>query len=163
MMFMIPFGLSVAISARVGNSIGKKKPAEARFRGFIGVGVSCCIMACTALLMLVFPESIVSIYTDDIAVAELAVQLLFLAAIFQLSDGLQVSGFGALRGIKDTKVPMYVNLVAYWILGIPVAYTIGIILGYGAPGLWIGLIAGLTVAGILHNIRFYKRTGSMGA
>lgn len=163
MMFMIPFGLSVAISARVGNSIGKKRPAEARFRGFIGVAVSCCIMACTALIMFLFPESIVSIYTDDTAVTELAVQLLFMAAIFQLSDGLQVSGFGALRGIKDTKVPMYVNLVAYWILGIPIAYTMGFIYDFGAPGLWMGLIAGLTVAGILHNLRFYKRTGSMGA
>jgi len=163
MMFMIPFGLSVAISARVGNSIGKKRPGEARFRGFIGVGVSCCIMACTALLMFLFPEAIISIYTDDTSVTELAVQLLFMAAIFQLSDGLQVSGFGALRGIKDTKVPMYVNLVAYWILGIPIAYTMGFIYDFGAPGLWMGLIAGLTVAGILHNLRFYKRTGSMGA
>lgn len=163
MMFMIPFGLSVAISARVGNSIGKKKPDEARFRGFIGVAVSCCIMACTALIMFLFPDKIVSIYTDDTTVAELAVQLLFMATIFQLSDGLQVSGFGALRGIKDTKVPMYVNLFAYWVLGIPFAYTMGFILNLGAPGLWMGLIAGLTVAGILHNFRFYKQTGSMGA
>jgi len=163
LMFMIPFGLSVAISARVGNSVGKKRPGEARFRGFIGVGVSCCIMAFTALIMFLFPEQIISIYTDDTAVTEIAVQLLFMAAIFQLSDGLQVSGFGALRGIKDTKVPMYVNLVAYWIIGIPIAYVMGFILDFGAPGLWMGLIAGLTVAGILHNLRFYKRTGSMGA
>lgn len=163
MMFMIPFGLSVAISARVGNSIGKKKPRQARFRGFVGVGVASCIMVCTATFIFLFPELIVSIYTDDVAVTEIAVQLLFMAAVFQLSDGLQVSGFGALRGLKDTKIPMLVNLFAYWVLGIPIAYYMGFIAGYGAPGLWIGLIAGLTVAGILHNIRFYKRTGSMGA
>lgn len=163
MMFMIPFGLSVAISARVGNSVGRKKPDEARFRGYVGVMVSCCIMTCTALFILIFPNAIVSIYTDDPAVTEIAVQLLFMAAIFQLSDGLQVSGFGALRGLKDTKIPMYVNLVAYWLLGIPIAYYLGFIAGFGAPGLWGGLIAGLTVAGILHNLRFYMRTKEMGA
>lgn len=161
MAFMIPFGLSVAISARVGQSIGRKRPKEARFRGYIGVVVSCCIMACTALAMFLFPEAITSIYTNDPAVTEVAVQLLFMAAIFQLSDGLQVSGFGALRGLKDTKVPMYVNLVAYWLVGIPVAYYLGFIADYGAQGLWVGLIAGLTIAGILHNIRFYKRTRKM--
>ncbi len=163
MMFMIPFGLSVAISARVGNSIGRKRPDEARFRGYVGVAVSCAIMACTALLMFLFPNAIASIYTDDAPVIEMAVQLIFMAAIFQLSDGLQVSGFGALRGLKDTKIPMYVNLVAYWLIGIPFAYYMGFIAGYGAPGLWMGLIAGLTIAGILHNIRFYRRTGVLGA
>ena len=163
MMFMIPFGLSVAISARVGNSIGKKRPDEARFRGYVGVVVSCIIMACTAALMFLFPRTIASIYTDDTDVIEMAVQLIFMAAIFQLSDGLQVSGFGALRGLKDTKIPMYVNLVAYWIIGIPFAYYMGFIAGFGAPGLWMGLIAGLTIAGILHNIRFYRKTGAMGA
>jgi multidrug resistance protein, MATE family len=163
MMFMIPFGLSVAISARVGNSVGRKRPAEARFRGYVGVGVSCCIMTVTALIIFLFPEQIAGIYTDDIPVTEVAVQLLFMAAVFQISDGLQVSGFGALRGLKDTKVPMYVNLVAYWVLGIPIAYYMGFIADYGAPGLWMGLITGLTVAGILHNIRFYRKTGKMGA
>ena len=163
MAFMIPFGLSVAISARVGQSIGRKRVTEARFRGYVGVGVACCIMALTALTMYLFPEAITAIYTDDKAVTEVAVQLLLMAAIFQLSDGLQVSGFGALRGLKDTKIPMYVNLVAYWLVGIPVSYYLGFVADYGAPGLWAGLIAGLTVAGILHNIGFYRKTKAMGA
>lgn len=161
MLFMIPFGLSVAISARVGNSIGRKRPDEARFRGFVGVGVCCCVMAVTATTIFLFPREIASIYTDEVAVIDLAVQLLFMAAIFQLSDGLQVAGFGALRGLKDTTVPMYVNLIAYWVFGIPVAWYLGFQMGYGAPGLWIGLIAGLTVAGVLHNVRFYKKTGEL--
>ncbi|TVQ65543.1 MAG: MATE family efflux transporter [Balneolaceae bacterium] len=158
MMFMIPFGLSVAISARVGNAAGRNKPAEARFRGFVGVGVASLIMLFTATVILLFPYQIVSIYTSDSDVTAVAVQLLFMAAVFQLSDGLQVSGFGALRGLKDTTVPMIVNLIAYWLIGIPVAYYLGFGLGFGAPGLWGGLIAGLTVAGILHNLRFYKKT-----
>lgn len=163
MMFMIPFGLSVAITARVGNSIGRQRLDEARFRGFIGIAICCIIMVCTALIIFLFPETIASIYTDDAAVKSVAVELLFMAAIFQLSDGLQVSGFGALRGLKDTKVPMFVNLFAYWIVGISVAYYLGFVSGYGASGLWIGLITGLTVAGILHNLRFHFQTKAIGA
>lgn len=161
MLFMIPFGLSVAISARVGNSIGRKRPDEARFRGLVGVGMCCCVMAVTATIIFLFPRQIASIYTDDVAVIDMAVQLLFMAAIFQLSDGLQVAGFGALRGLKDTTVPMIVNLIAYWIFGIPVAWYLGFQMGYGAPGLWMGLIAGLTVAGALHNARFINKTGKL--
>lgn len=163
MTFMIPFGLSIAITARVGQSIGRKKPAEVRFRGYVGVAVSTLIMAGTALFMFLFPELITSIYTSDAEVTNIAIQLLYMAAIFQISDGLQVSGYGALRGLKDTKIPMFVNMFAYWIIGLPVAYYLGFIAGYGAPGLWIGLIFGLTVAGILHNIRFYRRTKALGA
>lgn len=163
MMFMIPFGLSVAITARVGNSVGRKRPDEARFRGYVGVGVCCCIMVFTAIFIFLFPDAITSIYTNDAEVKAVAVELLFFAAVFQLSDGLQVAGFGALRGLKDTKMPMFVNLFAYWVIGISVAYYLGFISDYGAPGLWIGLITGLTVAGILHNLRFYFRTKSMGA
>ena len=163
MAFMIPFGLSVAISSRVGLSVGRNRPDEARFRGFVGVGVASFIMLCTAALMYLFPESIVGIYTDDSQVTDIAVQLLIMAAIFQISDGLQVSGFGALRGLKDTKIPMYVNLFAYWVIGIPTAYYLGFHTTLGAPGLWVGLIAGLTVAGILHNLRFFIKTGKMGA
>lgn len=156
--FMIPLGLSIAISARVGNSMGRNKPQEARFRGYIGVGISTLFMICTATILFLFPQAITSIYTSDTEVTAIAVQLLYMAAIFQISDGLQVSGYGALRGLKDTKVPMVVNLIAYWVIGIPTAYLLGFTYNYGAPGFWIGLIAGLTVAGILHNVRFFVKT-----
>jgi len=159
--FMIPLGLSIAISARVGNSIGRSRPYEARFRGFVGVGISTLFMFGTATILLLFPETITAIYTSDADVTSIAVQLLYMAAIFQISDGLQVSGYGALRGLKDTKIPMYVNLVAYWIVGIPTAYLLGFTYNFGAPGFWVGLIAGLTVAGILHNARFYIKTGKL--
>lgn len=159
--FMIPLGLSIAISTRVGNSIGRGKPGEARFRGYVGVGISTLFMLGTATILFLFPEAIASIYTTDADVTSIAVQLLYMAAIFQISDGLQVSGYGALRGLKDTKIPMYVNLIAYWVIGIPTAYLLGFTFGYGAPGLWVGLIAGLTVAGILHNVRFFIKTDAL--
>jgi MATE family multidrug resistance protein len=115
-------------------------------------------MALTALLMSLFPGFLTGLYTDDANLQELAIHLIYMAAIFQLSDGLQVSGLGALRGLKDTRIPMYVNLIAYWIIGLPLGYLLGIGMDMGPTGLWIGLIAGLTIAGILHNWRFNNLT-----
>lgn len=158
MTFMVPFGLATAITTRVGNAIGKENMPEARSRGYIGITMATFFMSITAIIMYLFPELITSIYTQDTDVQNVAVSLLYMAAIFQVSDGLQVSGYGALRGLKDTKIPMYVNLVAYWLIGLPIGYYLGIIKDVGPQGLWMGLIAGLTVAAILHNIRFYYLT-----
>lgn len=158
MTFMVPFGLSTAITVRVGNAAGRQNMAEARFRGFTGVALSVAFMTFTALVMVTIPNLITGMYTDNLAVKEVAVSLLYMAAIFQISDGLQVSSYGALRGLKDTKIPMIVNLIAYWLVGLPLAYYLGITKEAGPQGLWIGLIAGLTVAAILHNVRFWRET-----
>ena len=156
--FMIPLGLSLAISQRVGISIGKGLIQEARFRGFMGTAVCTGVTTITALLLFSFPETIVSIYTQDLEVSNLAVSLVFFAAVFQLSDGLQVGAFGALRGLKDTRMPMVFNLISYWFIGFSVGYYLSFIGGYGPEGLWMGLIAGLTTAAMLHNIRFHLLT-----
>lgn len=160
MVFMVPFGLSMAITARVGQAAGKGRTAEARFKGFVGVGICTLFMCMTAVLMILFPEQIISIYTTDQEVVTIAVQLIFMAAIFQISDGLQVGGFGALRGLKDTRIPMYVNIFAYLVVGLTLAWYLGMVRDGGPIGLWTGLIAGLTIAGILHNIRFWQKTRS---
>ncbi len=156
--FMIPLGLSIATTARVGFAVGKEELKEARFIGYVGIGVSVLVMSLTAILMFTVPEFIVGIYTQDAEVKVIAVKLLFLAAIFQISDGLQVSVTGALRGLKDTKIPMVVNIISYWVVGLPVGYLLGMNYNFGAEGLWIGLIVGLTVAAVLHNLRFYLLT-----
>ena len=158
MAFMIPFGLSMAISQRVGLAVGQSSLERARFRGFLGIGVCTLIMCVTAVLFFTIPEAIVGIYTKDPAVIALAVPLIFMAAIFQISDGLQVGGFGALRGLKDTRVPMVVNFISYWLIGFPVGYVLGIKMAIGPEGLWIGLISGLSVAAVLHNLRFHLLT-----
>lgn len=160
MTFMVPFGLATAITTRVGNAMGKGNIHEAQKRGFIGITLASLFMSLTAIIMFTIPDLITSIYTQDEAVREVAIGLLYMAAIFQISDGLQVSGYGALRGLKDTKIPMYVNFVAYWLIGLPLGYYLGITKEIGPQGLWMGLIAGLTVAAILHNIRFYRLTRS---
>lgn len=156
--FMIPLGLSFAITARVGFAVGQKELDKARFIGYIGITISTLVMCLTALLMLTIPEIIIGVYTKEADVARIAVGLLFFAAIFQISDGLQVSGQAALRGLKDTKIPMLVNVVAYWVVGLPLGYLFGINYDLGPAGLWIGLILGLSVAAVLHNLRFYLLT-----
>ena len=156
--FMIPLGLSLAISQRVGISIGKGLIQEARFRGFMGTALCTGVTTITAILLFSFPETIVSIYTQDLEVSNLAVSLVFFAAVFQLSDGLQVGAFGALRGLKDTRMPMVFNLISYWFIGFSVGYYLSFIGGYGPEGLWMGLIAGLTTAAMLHNTRFHLLT-----
>ncbi|MEC8141258.1 MAG: MATE family efflux transporter [Bacteroidota bacterium] len=156
--FMIPLGLSLAISQRVGISIGKGLIQEARFRGFMGTAICTGVTTITAILLFSFPETIVSIYTQDLEVSNLAVSLVFFAAVFQLSDGLQVGAFGALRGLKDTRMPMVFNLISYWFIGFSVGYYLSFIGGYGPEGLWMGLIAGLTTAAMLHNTRFHLLT-----
>jgi len=156
--FMIPLGLSTAITVRVGQAIGRNNIHAARFSGFTGIALSAGIMACMALLLFLFPHFITNIYTHSTHVQDIAVYLLQFAAIFQISDGLQVSGIGALRGLKDTRIPMFVNIIAYWAIGLTTGYYFGLIQHYGPQGFWIGLIAGLTSAALLHNSRFLYLT-----
>lgn len=159
--FMIPLGLSMAITIRVGQLFGKGRPVDARFAGFTGIGLCTVIMALAATGMVLLPDRIAALYTNDYEVASMAAGFLLFAAIFQISDGLQVSGSGALRGLKDTRIPMYVNLAAYWVVGIPLGYALATLTEAGPSGLWIGLIAGLSVAAVLHNLRFMRLAGSL--
>jgi MATE family multidrug resistance protein len=156
LIFMIPLGFSSAISVRVGTYIGQGSAYNAKIAGYSGIALCVGISVFTALLLLIFPEQMVSIYTSDSIVTQIAVSLLFLAAVFQISDALQVSSLGALRGLKDTTIPMIVNLIAYWVVGLPSGYLLGITLKLGPNGLWIGLILGLSVAALLHTLRFFK-------
>lgn len=159
--FMIPLGISIATTARVGFAMGRGNLEDARLFGHIGIFISVVVMTCTAILMFTVPELIISMYTNDPEVKKIAVKLLFFAGIFQISDGLQVAAFGALRGMKDTKIPMVVNMVSYWLIGFTTCYTLGVVMGMGAEGLWIGLIVGLSVAAVLHNWRFNRITKMM--
>ena len=156
MMFMIPLGISAATTIRVGHALGEQKAHEARFRGMAGISLAAMCMFGTASTMLLFPELIVSIYTQDVAVGNMAVSLLFMAAIFQLSDGIQVSAAGALRGMKDTLYPMLASFVVYWFFGLPVSYYLGIRQEFGPQGLWMGLVASLTLAAVWLVWRFQR-------
>ncbi len=152
--FMVPMGLSNAITIRVGQEIGKQNYSNARFSGYSGVILCIMVMAVAASLFIFIPELLIGLYTKEEQVMNLAVQLLFMAAIFQLSDGMQVGAIGALRGLNDTRVPLAVNILAYWGIGLPLAYGAGVYLNYGPTAMWGGLIAGLSVAAVLHSWRF---------
>lgn len=155
MMFMLPLSISQAITIRVGHAAGAGNTALAVIRGRVGIVMAGTIMALSATLLLLFPELIVGLYTGDAAVAGMAMTLLFAAALFQFSDGLQVSASGALRGLKDTAVPMFITMFSYWVVGFPAAWLIGIEWSVGPQGLWGGLAVGLTTAALLLNLRFY--------
>lgn len=161
-MFMIPLGISSATTIRVGHAMGTGNSTMARFRGSAGISLAALCMFGTASIMLIFPNLIVSIYTDDTAVREMAVSLLLMAAIFQLSDGIQVSAAGALRGMKDTVYPMLATFVIYWVFGLPLSYYLGFTRAFGPQGLWFGLIASLTVAAVWLVWRFSRLSGRSG-
>jgi MATE family multidrug resistance protein len=154
--FMVPMSISLAISVRVGHALGRGDPVEARLAGFTGIGLCLCFEVLSALSMALFPHQIVGVYTHDAAVAGIAVSLLYMGAVMQLSDGLQVSAMGALRGYKDTRLPMVITVVAYWLVGFPLAWLFGIPLHLSPPVIWAGFLAGLTVAAVLLIVRFVR-------
>ncbi|HKJ18474.1 MAG TPA: MATE family efflux transporter [Xanthomonadales bacterium] len=154
LVFMVPLGLTTAITVRVGNALGRGDPHGARYAGLIGLAIAVGFATFSASFIFLFPELIVAMYTDDPAVTSLALGLLFLAAIFQLSDGVQIAAAGCLRGYKDTRIPMIINVLAYWLVGLTSGYFLTFNAEMGPSGMWIGMILGLTVAAILLTSRF---------
>ncbi len=154
--FMIPLGLAMAITVRVGNAVGRGDERGVRYAGFCGIGLTLVTQLFSAALMLGLPHFIATLYTHDPKVIGLAAQLIVLAGLFQFSDGIQVASNGALRGLKDTRVPMAITLFAYWIIGMPVGWWLAFHRGMGARGMWMGLIAGLSVAALMLFIRFWR-------
>ncbi len=153
--FMVPVGLTMAITIRVGHALGNNDADAARFRGWTGIAVAGLFMLCSGVFIFSFPEHIVSIYTLDPAVASMAVSLLAMAAMFQLFDGLQVAALGALRGYRDTRLPMIISLVSYWLCGFPISLLAAFYWDMGPRGLWLGLVCGLLLSSLLLNRRFH--------
>ncbi len=154
--FMVPFGLAEATTVRVGHALGRGDRDGVRRAAFAGFALALATQAGSALLMLLGHQAIAGLYTTDPAVIALAGSLLLYAALFQFPDGIQVVSAGALRGLKDTRVPMWLAALAYWGIGMPVGAGLGLALGWGARGMWLGLTAGLTVAAVLLCRRFLR-------
>lgn len=153
-MFMVPMALSSAITIRIGHALGAGNAAAARFSGVTGISLCAVFMACSAAFLLVFRDGVVNLYTNDTAVQAIAINLLLMAAIFQIADGIQVGAAGALRGYKDMRVAMVVTTIAYWVLAFPLAWLAAIT--YQAPPeyIWAGFVLGLSVAAVLLALRF---------
>ncbi|TRX56734.1 MATE family efflux transporter [Thalassomonas sp. M1454] len=152
MLFMIPLSIAMAVTIKVGFAVGEDNQQQAKDICTNSMILGFIIAICTATITIVFREQIALIYTNDQSVINLAAQLMFLAALFQFSDFIQVISAGALRGYKDTKSILYITFVSYWLVGL----SLGVILGItdwivprlGAAGFWIGFISGLTTAAI---------------
>ncbi|MBE2210751.1 MAG: MATE family efflux transporter [Xanthomonadaceae bacterium] len=152
--FMIPFGIAEATTVRVGNALGRADRTGILRAARAGLVLVLCTQLLSGLLMVFGHDFIASRYTADVAVATLAGSLLLYAAAFQFPDGIQVLSGGALRGLKDTRVPMLLAALAYWGIGMPLGAGLGLGLGWGPKGMWIGLIAGLCCAAVLLARRF---------
>jgi MATE family multidrug resistance protein len=163
--FMVPLGVASSGAVRVGFRVGERDPRGAAAAGWAAILLGTGFMAVMGLLFLVAPQALVGLFTQDRAVLALGGSLLFIAAVFQLFDGLQAVTTGALRGLGETRMPMMVNLIAHWAVGLPVSYTLCFVLGYGVSGLWWGLSIGLIACGIVltevwrRRIAAYRRTG----
>ncbi len=159
--FMVPLGIGIATSVRVGQYVGTHRLPDARRAGFVGILAGASFMSLMALFLWTFPEVILSLYLPGQAgtsVYTLALQLLSVAAVFQIVDGIQVTASGALRGLKDTFVPMLIGVFSYWGIGLATAYMMAFVLSLGPIGLWWGLVAGLATAAFLLTARFHLRT-----
>lgn len=154
MTFMIAVGLGVTATIRVGNQKGLKNFSELRrisFSIFLQVFIIECFFA---LAFILFKDILPMIYIDHETVVNTAASLLLIAGLFQLSDGFQVVVLGALRGLQDVKIPTIITFIAYWVVGFPISYVLGKVMGFGSQGIWVGLLAGLTVSAILLYMRF---------
>ena len=155
LVFMLPLSLGMALLTRVSQALGASDPVAARFRAWVGVGIALAFAVASAAVMAIFNQHIAAAYTSDTAVAALASQLLFMAALFQLSDATQVAASSAIRGYKVTRAPMVIHLMAFWVVSLPLGFALGIAPQnwpgvpaepWGARGFWVALVVGLTIA-----------------
>jgi MATE family multidrug resistance protein len=158
--FMVHLGLSNAATVRAGRAVGRRNPQELR-RGAVGVMIlSVAVALLTVVVFLTIPETLMGAFIspddpDRGPVIALGVPLLAAAAVFQLADAAQVLALGLLRGVQDTRVPMVIAAVSYWVIGVPISYGLGFVLDWQGPGVWIGLTVGLFIASILLMGRFW--------
>jgi MATE family multidrug resistance protein len=155
--FMVPYGIGSAGAVRVGQSIGRGDLLGARAAGWTAITLGVAFMSLASSVFLVFPAGLVRAYTTDAGVLPIGVALLFVAAIFQLFDGLQGVTTGVLRGAGDTHTPMLWNLGGHWLVGLPLGYYLCFRLGRGVVGLWWGLSTGLVICGVALLVTWIRK------
>lgn len=160
--FMFPLGLSSAVAVRLSRTLGEGRHAALRPIGFGALAAGFVVMACFGLVFAFGGELLARAFTPEADVVALAVQLLVVAAIFQVFDGGQVVGAGALRGLSDVKIPTLITFVAYWVFALPGGYVLAFHTPLGAVGVWAGLAAGLGCAAVLLGWRFHRLTRGAG-
>jgi len=157
--FMVPFGIASAAAVRVGHAVGRRDPDGAMRAGWTAIAIGVGFMACAAAVFLLAPAALVRAFTSERAVIEIGTALLFVAAVFQLFDGVQGVTTGALRGLGDTHTAMFWNLGGHWLVGLPLGYFLCFRQGYGVVGLWWGLSVGLIICGVALVIAWMNKGG----
>jgi MATE family multidrug resistance protein len=157
--FMIPMALGMAVAIRVGFNTGRGNLDGARRSGWVALAVALVFACVAASVLLAFRGAIAGLYSTEQVVVTVAMELMVFVAVFQIVDDTQVTALGALRGFKDTRIPMLIALVAYWTVGLPVGMALGFgwveLAGFtGVRGFWVGLSAGLAVAAVVLVSRF---------
>jgi multidrug resistance protein, MATE family len=154
--YMMATGIASAGGIRVGHFWGLHERESMRVAGNTALGLSGGFMFLCAILFIIFNKWFIGLYTDDINVVPIAVELLIIGGFFQISDGWQATALGLLRGVSDVNLPTFITLFSYWIFGLPIGYFLSEYYGLKASGVWIGLTAGLTASALLLNWRFYR-------
>ncbi|UNT60666.1 MATE family efflux transporter [Acinetobacter sp. ASP199] len=154
-LFMIPMSLAIALTIRVGTYYGEKNWVAMRKVQWLGLATATVLAILTMLLLWFFKHEIVALYTSEMQVAQIAVYLVLFAIAYQLMDGWQISAAGCLRGMQDTKGPMWITMIAYWVIAFPVGVYLSRFTDMRAAGVWVGLIVGLSVACVLLLMRLY--------
>lgn len=160
--FMVHVGLSSAVTIRTGGFYGSGDVAGMALGAKVGIALSAVFAGLTMVLFLAFPEPFIGVFITDtepqrVAIIAIGTLLLACAALFQFADSMQVMALGLLAGVQDTRVPMVFAAVSYWVIGIPVSYVLAFPMGYGAVGLWLGLVVGLAAAAVSMMARFWAR------
>ena len=155
--FMVPLGVASAGAVRVGHAVGRRDHDGALQAGWTALLFGTLFMACAATAFLLMPRALIGAFTSNGPVIEIGATLLFVAAVFQLFDGIQGVSTGVLRGLGDTRAPMLWNLAGHWVLGLPLGYVLCFRLGLGVIGLWWGLSSGLIICGIALLITWHLR------
>lgn len=160
MIFMVPLSIAMALTIRVGHLVGSDKPEAARYAAITGIMITLFIALFSCSLSLLLARDIAGLYTGEEPILLLATTLISIAAVFQFSDALQVSAAGALRGYKDTSIPLVMVFIAYWLIGLPTGYILGftdlIAPAMIAAGLWYGLLIGLSAGAVLLTTRLIR-------
>ena len=167
LIFMVHVGLSQAATVRAGQALGRRDEPALRCTGATALALSVFVAALTVALFLLIPGPLIGLFIDPTDPARdeilaVGIALLAVAALFQTVDALQVMVLGLLRGVQDTRVPMWLAAVSYWVIGLPVSYVFGFVLDWGGTGIWAGLVVGLATAAVLLSWRFWGGSVRIG-
>ncbi len=167
LIFMVPFGMSFATTIRVGQWIGRGDRDNASLAGYVSMGLAAGFMIVMAIVLLVFSQQVIGLYLDigkpeNANVRAIATMMLSIAALSQILDGVQTTAAGALRGLKDTRIPMLLSILAFWCVGLGSGYVLGFRFGLGGIGLWLGLCFGVATSAVVFAWRFQRLVFSQG-